>query len=61
MGEAGAAHLVELRGVRKSFGANLVPDAVEVPVLHVFLFIGALFVAVNYGLSRLSRRLEAGQ
>jgi putative glutamine transport system permease protein len=35
--------------------------AVDAPVLHVFLFIGLLFVAVNYALSRLSRRLEAGQ
>jgi aspartate/glutamate/glutamine transport system permease protein len=31
---------------------------VEAPVLHVFIFIGALFVIVNYSLSRLSRRLE---
>ena len=34
---------------------------VQAPVLHVFLFIGFLFVLVNYGLSRLSRRLEVGQ
>jgi His/Glu/Gln/Arg/opine family amino acid ABC transporter permease subunit len=34
---------------------------VEAPVLHVFIFIGLLFVAVNYALSRLSRRLEVGQ
>jgi His/Glu/Gln/Arg/opine family amino acid ABC transporter permease subunit len=31
---------------------------VETPVLHVFIFIGLLFVIVNYALSRLSRRLE---
>ena len=31
---------------------------VETPVLHVFIFIGFLFVIVNYALSRLSRRLE---
>ena len=31
---------------------------VETPVLHVFVFIGLLFVIVNYALSRLSRRLE---
>jgi aspartate/glutamate/glutamine transport system permease protein len=31
---------------------------VEAPVLHVFVFIGLLFVATNLGLSRLSRRLE---
>jgi putative glutamine transport system permease protein len=34
---------------------------VQAPVLHVFLFIGLLFVIVNYSLSRLSRRLEIGQ
>ena len=28
------------------------------PILHVFLFIGLLFIAVNLTLSRLSRRLE---
>jgi His/Glu/Gln/Arg/opine family amino acid ABC transporter permease subunit len=31
---------------------------VPAPVLHVFIFIGLLFVVVNLGLSRLSRRLE---
>ena len=31
---------------------------VEAPVLHVFVFIGLLFVLVNFTLSRLSRRLE---
>jgi putative glutamine transport system permease protein len=31
---------------------------VEAPVLQVFIFIGALFVIVNYTLSRVSRRLE---
>jgi His/Glu/Gln/Arg/opine family amino acid ABC transporter permease subunit len=31
---------------------------VQAPVLHVFLFIGFLFVVVNYALSRLSRLLE---
>jgi aspartate/glutamate/glutamine transport system permease protein len=34
---------------------------VQAPVLHVFIFIGVLFVIVNYALSRLSRRLEVGQ
>jgi aspartate/glutamate/glutamine transport system permease protein len=34
---------------------------VEAPILHVFVFIGLLFVLVNYSLSRLSRRLEIGQ
>ena len=31
---------------------------VEAPLLQVFIFIGLLFVAVNFALSRLSRRLE---
>jgi len=31
---------------------------VQAPVLHVFVFIGLLFIAVNFALSRLSRRLE---
>jgi len=31
---------------------------VEAPILQVFIFIGMLFVIVNYALSRLSRRLE---
>jgi His/Glu/Gln/Arg/opine family amino acid ABC transporter permease subunit len=31
---------------------------VDAPILHVMIFIGVLFVIANYGLSRLSRRLE---
>ena len=31
---------------------------VEAPILQVFIFVGFLFVIVNYALSRLSRRLE---
>jgi His/Glu/Gln/Arg/opine family amino acid ABC transporter permease subunit len=34
---------------------------VEAPILQVMIFIGLLFVLVNYALSRLSRRLEVGQ
>jgi aspartate/glutamate/glutamine transport system permease protein len=33
-------------------------NPVEAPILHVFIFVGFLFVVVNYLLSRLSRRLE---
>src|SRR5688572_20631581 len=32
MGEAGGAHLVELRGIRKSFGDNLVLDGIDLTV-----------------------------
>jgi aspartate/glutamate/glutamine transport system permease protein len=38
-------------------GANFF-GGVQVPILHVFLFIGVLFIIVNLALSRLSRRLE---
>jgi ABC-type amino acid transport system permease subunit len=31
---------------------------VQAPILQVMIFVGLLFVIVNYGLSRLSRRLE---
>jgi hypothetical protein len=31
---------------------------VQAPILQVMLFVGLLFVIVNYALSRLSRRLE---
>ncbi|MDA0170144.1 amino acid ABC transporter permease [Solirubrobacter taibaiensis] len=31
---------------------------IQAPILQVFIFIGFLFVVVNYALSRLSRRLE---
>ena len=34
---------------------------VDAPILQVMIFIGVLFVLANYGLSRLSRRLEVGQ
>ena len=32
MGEAGGAHLVELRGVRKSFGDNVVLDGIDLEI-----------------------------
>lgn len=34
---------------------------VEIPLLQVFLVVGAMFIVVNYSLSRLSRRLEIKQ
>jgi His/Glu/Gln/Arg/opine family amino acid ABC transporter permease subunit len=33
-------------------------NPIEAPILHVFIFVGFLFVLTNYLLSRLSRRLE---
>ncbi len=45
------------RSLTSGFGAFTGED-VQAPVLQVFIFIGVLFVIVNYSLSRLSRRLE---
>jgi His/Glu/Gln/Arg/opine family amino acid ABC transporter permease subunit len=41
-----------------SSGFTAFVGGVEAPLLQVFILIGALFVVVNYTLSRLSRRLE---
>ncbi len=41
-----------------SSGFTAFVGGVEAPLLQVFIFIGLLFVAVNFSLSRLSRRLE---
>ena len=45
------------RSLTSGFGAFTGED-VQAPVLQVFIFIGVLFVIVNFSLSRLSRRLE---
>jgi len=45
------------RILTSGFGAFTGVD-VQAPLLQVFIFIGVLFVIVNYSLSRLSRRLE---
>jgi His/Glu/Gln/Arg/opine family amino acid ABC transporter permease subunit len=34
------------------------PGGPQAPILHVFVFLGAMFVVFNFALSRLSRRLE---
>ena len=34
---------------------------IEVPILQVFLVVGAMFVSVNFALSRVSRTLEIKQ
>jgi ABC-type amino acid transport system permease subunit len=46
------------RSVVANAGNPFTGSTVEAPILEVFLFIGLLFVIVNYALSRLSRRLE---
>jgi His/Glu/Gln/Arg/opine family amino acid ABC transporter permease subunit len=46
------------RSVIANAGNPFTGSQVEAPILEVFLFIGLLFIAVNYALSRLSRRLE---
>ena len=46
------------RTVTATSGNPFVGGGVEAPILEVFVFVGLLFVAVNFTLSRLSRRLE---
>jgi His/Glu/Gln/Arg/opine family amino acid ABC transporter permease subunit len=46
------------RTVTATSGNPFVGGGVEAPILEVFVFVGLLFVAVNFALSRLSRRLE---
>jgi aspartate/glutamate/glutamine transport system permease protein len=46
------------RTVTATSGNPFVGGGVEAPILEVFIFVGLLFVAVNFTLSRLSRRLE---
>ena len=46
------------RTVTATSGNPFVGGGVEAPILEVFLFVGLLFIIVNYALSRLSKRLE---
>lgn len=46
------------RTVAATSGNPFVGGGVQAPILEVFLFIGLLFIVVNFALSRLSRRLE---
>ena len=46
------------RTVTATSGNPFTGGGVEAPILEVFLFVGLLFIVVNYSLSRLSRRLE---
>jgi aspartate/glutamate/glutamine transport system permease protein len=46
------------RTVTATSGNPFTGGGVEAPILEVFLFVGLLFIIVNYTLSRLSRRLE---
>jgi His/Glu/Gln/Arg/opine family amino acid ABC transporter permease subunit len=46
------------RTVTATSGNPFTGGGVEAPILEVFLFVGLLFIIVNYSLSRLSRRLE---
>jgi ABC-type amino acid transport system permease subunit len=46
------------RTVTATSGNPFVGGGVEAPILEVFVFVGLLFIAVNFTLSRLSRRLE---
>jgi His/Glu/Gln/Arg/opine family amino acid ABC transporter permease subunit len=46
------------RTVTATSGNPFTGGGVDAPILEVFLFVGVLFIIVNYSLSRLSRRLE---
>jgi putative glutamine transport system permease protein len=46
------------RTVTATSGNPFTGGGVEAPILEVFVFVGLLFVIVNFALSRLSRRLE---
>jgi aspartate/glutamate/glutamine transport system permease protein len=46
------------RTVTATSGNPFTGGGTEAPILEVFLFVGLLFIIFNYGLSRLSRRLE---
>ncbi|MEA2180382.1 MAG: polar amino acid transport system permease protein [Solirubrobacteraceae bacterium] len=46
------------RILSQTAGNPFVGGGVDAPILHVMVFVGLLFVIVNYALSRLSRRLE---
>jgi aspartate/glutamate/glutamine transport system permease protein len=46
------------RTVTATSGNPFTGGGVEAPILEVFIFVGLLFVIVNFALSRLSRRLE---
>ena len=46
------------RQLSQTAGNPFVGGDVQAPILHVMIFVGLLFVIVNFALSRLSRRLE---
>ncbi|MGH2970384.1 MAG: amino acid ABC transporter permease [Solirubrobacteraceae bacterium] len=46
------------RTVTATSGNPFTGGGVDAPILEVFLFVGLLFIIVNFALSRLSRRLE---
>jgi His/Glu/Gln/Arg/opine family amino acid ABC transporter permease subunit len=46
------------RTVTATAGNPFTGGGVEAPILEVFIFVGVLFIIVNYSLSRVSRRLE---
>jgi His/Glu/Gln/Arg/opine family amino acid ABC transporter permease subunit len=46
------------RTVTATSGNPFTGGGVEAPILEVFLFVGLLFIIVNFSLSRLSKRLE---
>ena len=49
------------RIVTNTSGSPFTGSGVDAPLLHVFIVVGAMFILVNFGLSRLSKRLEIRQ
>ncbi len=49
------------RIVTATSGSPFTGTGVDAPILQVYIFVGLMFVTVNFGLSRLSRRLEIKQ
>ncbi len=49
------------RIVTNTSGSPFTGTGIDAPLLHVFIGVGVLFIIVNFGLSRLSRKLEIRQ
>jgi ABC-type amino acid transport system permease subunit len=50
--------LRKARIVTSTSGSPFTGTGVDAPLLQVFIVVGAMFIAVNFALSRVSKRLE---